>query len=57
MWLSVQGIVAEKLLDLWSGLYPGMLAMVAACTVITLFSSQATGSPCSASRRISAWDC
>lgn len=41
MWLSVQRGVAEKLLDLWSSLYPGMLVMIAACTVITLFSSQA----------------
>jgi len=41
MWLSVQRTVAEKLLDLWSGLYPGMLVMIAACTAITLFSSQA----------------
>jgi len=41
MWLSLQGVVAEKLVDLWSGLYPGMLAMVAACTAISLFSSQA----------------
>jgi len=40
MWLSLQGIVAEKLIDLWSSLYPGMLLMVAACTAITLFSSQ-----------------
>ena len=35
MWLSVQGIVAEKLLGLWSSLYPGMLVMIAACTAIT----------------------
>ena len=41
MWVSVQGIVAEKLLGLWSGLYPGLLVMVAACSAITLFSSQA----------------
>jgi sterol desaturase/sphingolipid hydroxylase (fatty acid hydroxylase superfamily) len=41
MWLSLQGIVAQKLVDLWSSLYPGMLAMVAACTAISLFSSQA----------------
>ena len=41
MWLSVQGIVAEKLLGLWSSLFPGMLVMIAACTAITLFSSQA----------------
>jgi sterol desaturase/sphingolipid hydroxylase (fatty acid hydroxylase superfamily) len=41
MWLSVQRVVAEKLLDLWSSLYPGMLVMIVACTAITLFSSQA----------------
>src|SRR5512140_3706226 len=41
MWASLQGIVAEKLLGLWSSLYPGMLVMIAACTAITLFSSQA----------------
>jgi sterol desaturase/sphingolipid hydroxylase (fatty acid hydroxylase superfamily) len=41
MWEGVQGIVAEKLLGLWSSLYPGMLVMIAACTAITLFSSQA----------------
>jgi sterol desaturase/sphingolipid hydroxylase (fatty acid hydroxylase superfamily) len=41
MWLSVQRVAAEKLLDLWSSLYPGMLAMIVACTAITLFSSQA----------------
>ncbi len=41
MWLNVQGIVAEKVLDLWSSLYHGMLVMIAACTAGTLFSSQA----------------
>src|SRR5690349_10118367 len=41
MWASLQGIVTDNLLGLWSSLYPGMLIMVAACTAIALFSSQA----------------
>jgi sterol desaturase/sphingolipid hydroxylase (fatty acid hydroxylase superfamily) len=41
MWLSVQRILVDKLLDLWSSLYPGMLLMIAACTTISLLSSQA----------------
>jgi len=41
MWMSVQAVLAQKLVDLWSSLYPGMLLMVAACSAISLFSSQA----------------
>src|SRR5215813_5243693 len=41
MWMSVQAVLAEKLLGLWSSLYPGLLLMVAACTAISLFSGQA----------------
>jgi sterol desaturase/sphingolipid hydroxylase (fatty acid hydroxylase superfamily) len=41
MWASLQGIVTDNLLGLWSSLYPGMLIMVAACTAVALFSSQA----------------
>jgi sterol desaturase/sphingolipid hydroxylase (fatty acid hydroxylase superfamily) len=41
MWLSVLRILVDKLLDLWSSLYPGMLVMIAACTAISLLSSQA----------------
>jgi sterol desaturase/sphingolipid hydroxylase (fatty acid hydroxylase superfamily) len=41
MGAGLPDIVAEKLLGLWSSLFPGMLAMIAACTVISLFSSQA----------------
>jgi sterol desaturase/sphingolipid hydroxylase (fatty acid hydroxylase superfamily) len=34
-------VVTDKLLALWSSRYPGMLAMITACTVLCLFSSQA----------------
>ncbi len=41
MWVGFQAIVTDRLLGLWSSIYPGMLLMIAACTALALFSGQA----------------
>ena len=38
---GIPDVLTDKLLAIWSSVYPGMLAMIAVCTVLCLFSSQA----------------
>ena len=38
---GISDALTDKLLGIWSSIYPGMLVMIAACSVLCLFSSQA----------------
>jgi sterol desaturase/sphingolipid hydroxylase (fatty acid hydroxylase superfamily) len=38
---GIPDVLTDKLLAIWSSVYPGMLAMITVCTVLCLFSSQA----------------
>lgn len=38
---SLQGLLADNLLDFWSSAYPSILVVLVACTALSLFSAQA----------------